>query len=81
MPELPSKAMIIEGNPLSIENPSLKVADVTVRATVAGLGQGPVLSDRSNLKLHWQKEYAEFTAAYNATVQTDGLPLAEFRTF
>jgi hypothetical protein len=81
MPELPAKAMIIEGNPLSIENPSLKVADVTVRAAVAGLGQGPVLSDSSNLKLHWQKEYAEFTAAYNATVQTDGLPLAEFRTF
>ena len=73
--------MIIEDNSLSIKNPSLKVADMTVRTAVAALGQGPVLSDRSNLKLHWPKEYAEFTAAYNATVETEGLPLAAFRTF
>jgi post-segregation antitoxin (ccd killing protein) len=81
MSAAPAKAMIIEGDQLSTKNPPLKAADMAVPAAVAALGQGPVLSDRSDLKLHWQKEYAEFNTAYNATVETDGLPLAEFRTF
>ena len=29
----------------------------------------------------WQQEHAEFVAAYNATLEAEGLPLAEFRAF
>ncbi len=29
----------------------------------------------------WQHEHADFVAAYNATLEVEGLPLAEFRTF
>ena len=28
----------------------------------------------------WQHEHADFVAAYNATLDVEGLPLAEFRT-
>jgi antitoxin CcdA len=29
----------------------------------------------------WRADHAEFIAAYNATVETDGLPLEDFRSF
>lgn len=29
----------------------------------------------------WQHEYANFVTAYNATLKTEGLPLAEFSAF
>lgn len=29
----------------------------------------------------WRKEHADFIAAYNATIETEGLPLDEWRTF
>ena len=29
----------------------------------------------------WQKENADFIAAYNQTIETEGLPLAEWRGF
>jgi antitoxin CcdA len=29
----------------------------------------------------WREEHADFIAAYNATVETEGLPLDEWRTF
>jgi antitoxin CcdA len=28
----------------------------------------------------WQKEYADFIAAYNATIRTEGLPLDQWRS-
>jgi antitoxin CcdA len=30
---------------------------------------------------HWREEHADFVAAYNATVETEGLPLEDFGTF
>lgn len=29
----------------------------------------------------WREEHADFIAAYNATIDTEGLPLDEWRTF
>ena len=29
----------------------------------------------------WRSEYADFIAAYNASIETEGLPLDEWRTF
>lgn len=29
----------------------------------------------------WRSEHADFIAAYNATIETEGLPLDEWRTF
>ena len=29
----------------------------------------------------WRTEHADFIAAYNATIETEGLPLDEWRTF
>lgn len=29
----------------------------------------------------WRAEHAEFVAAYNTTIDTEGLPLAEWRSF
>lgn len=29
----------------------------------------------------WRKEHADFIAAYNASIETEGLPLDEWRTF
>ena len=29
----------------------------------------------------WREEHADFIAAYNATVETEGLPLEEWKTF
>jgi len=29
----------------------------------------------------WRSEHAEFIAAYNATIETEGLPLDQWRTF
>lgn len=36
---------------------------------------------RLELERRWQQENAEFIAAYNQTVETEGLPLAEWRSF
>lgn len=30
---------------------------------------------------HWRDEHADFIAAYNTTLETEGLPLDEWRTF
>ena len=29
----------------------------------------------------WREEHADFIAAYNATIEAEGLPLDEWRTF
>ena len=36
---------------------------------------------RRELENRWRIEYADFIAAYNASIQTQGLPLDEWRTF
>lgn len=36
---------------------------------------------RREQEVHWRAEHADFIAAYNATIETEGLPLDEWRTF
>ncbi len=36
---------------------------------------------RRELEDRWRTEHADFIAAYNATTETEGLPLDEWRTF
>lgn len=36
---------------------------------------------RQEQERRWREEHAEFIAAYNATIETDGLPLDEWRSF
>lgn len=36
---------------------------------------------RAEQERKWQQEHAAFIDAYNATVQTEGLPLAEWKSF
>lgn len=32
-------------------------------------------------ELQWREDYAEFVAAYNATMESEGLPLDEWKSF
>ena len=36
---------------------------------------------RREQEIRWRTEHADFVAAYNASIETEGLPLAEWRTF
>ncbi|MDT4290174.1 type II toxin-antitoxin system CcdA family antitoxin [Methylomonas sp. MO1] len=36
---------------------------------------------RGERERRWQQEHAEFIAAYNQTIEQDGLPLDEWRSF
>ncbi|MBP6036563.1 MAG: type II toxin-antitoxin system CcdA family antitoxin [Azonexus sp.] len=36
---------------------------------------------RHELERKWREDHADFIAAYNATIETEGLPLDEWRTF
>jgi len=36
---------------------------------------------RCELKRKWREDHADFIAAYNATIETEGLPLDEWRSF
>ena len=36
---------------------------------------------RREQEARWRKDHADFVAAYNATIETEGLPLDEWRTF
>jgi antitoxin CcdA len=36
---------------------------------------------RHEQMLRWRADHADFIAAYNATIETEGLPLDEWRTF
>ena len=36
---------------------------------------------RREQEYRWRKEHADFVAAYNASIDTEGLPLDEWRTF
>lgn len=36
---------------------------------------------RTELERNWRKEYAEFISAYNATIEQEGLPLEEWKSF
>ena len=36
---------------------------------------------RQEQERQWRAEHADFVAAYNTTVDTEGLPLAEWRSF
>ncbi len=36
---------------------------------------------RHEQERRWREEHADFIAVYNATLETDGLPLDEWRTF
>jgi len=37
--------------------------------------------DRSEQERQWHEEHADFIAAFNATIETEGLPLKEWRSF
>lgn len=62
-------------------------ADVLTEAKALGINisqacgqylREPVRSEREQ---RWQQDYAEFIAAYNETVEKEGLPLEKWRTF
>jgi antitoxin CcdA len=36
---------------------------------------------RREQELKWRQDHADFVAAYNATIDTEGLPLDEWRSF
>jgi antitoxin CcdA len=36
---------------------------------------------RREQEVRWRREHADFIAAYNASIETEGLPLDEWRTF
>lgn len=36
---------------------------------------------RTELERHWRKQHAEFISAYNATIEREGLPLEEWKSF
>jgi antitoxin CcdA len=36
---------------------------------------------RRELETRWRHEHADFIAAYNADIESEGLPLDEWRTF
>ena len=36
---------------------------------------------RDERKKRWQQDHADFIAVYNQTVETEGLPLSQWRTF
>lgn len=36
---------------------------------------------RQEQERRWQSEHADFVAAYNATIEAEGLPLANWKTF
>lgn len=36
---------------------------------------------RREQKLRWREEHADFVAAFNATIETEGLPLDDWRSF
>ena len=36
---------------------------------------------RQEKERRWREEHADFVSAYNATIQIEGLPLEEWRTF
>jgi len=36
---------------------------------------------RSEQERRWREEHADFIAAFNATIETEGLPLDEWRSF
>ena len=36
---------------------------------------------RREQELRWREEHADFIAAYNTTIETEGLPLDEWKTF
>jgi antitoxin CcdA len=37
--------------------------------------------DRREKENRWRNEHADFVAAYNASIEAEGLPLYEWRTF
>lgn len=36
---------------------------------------------RREQERRWREEHADFIAAYNATIESEGMPLDEWRTF
>lgn len=36
---------------------------------------------RHEQECRWREEHADFIAVYNATIETEGLPLGDWRTF
>jgi antitoxin CcdA len=62
-------------------------ADVLTEAKALGINISQACDQflrelvRSEREQRWQHDHAEFIAAYNETVEKEGLPLEEWRTF
>ncbi|MGD0960629.1 MAG: type II toxin-antitoxin system CcdA family antitoxin [Methylomonas sp.] len=62
-------------------------ADVLIEAKALGINISKVCDNylrelvRSERERRWQSEHAEFIAAYNQTLERQGLPLEEWRMF
>jgi antitoxin CcdA len=62
-------------------------ADVLDAARMLGINVSQVCDShlrevvRREQERRWREEYADFIAAYNATLEAEGLPLEEWKTF
>jgi len=62
-------------------------ADVLTEAKAMGINISQACDQflrtlvREERERRWQEENADFIAAYNQTVETEGLPLEQWRTF
>ena len=62
-------------------------ADVLAEAKALGINISQACDQflrelvRGERERRWQQEHADFIAAYNQTVEREGLPLDEWRTF
>ena len=62
-------------------------ADVLAEAKALGINISQACDQflrelvRSERERRWQQEHADFIAAYNQTVEQEGLPLEQWRTF
>ncbi len=62
-------------------------ADVLAEAKAMGINISQACDQflremvRSERERRWQQDHADFIAAYNQTVETEGLPLEQWRTF
>ena len=79
MPHIPSSAKKVTNITLS--------ADVLTEAKALGINISQACDQflrelmRGEREQHWQMDHAEFIAAYNETVEKEGLPLEKWRRF
>jgi antitoxin CcdA len=87
MPSTPTAQAARTGSPgKRATNLSLSI-DVLESARSLGVNISQVCDQhlrevvRSEQERRWREEHADFIAAFNATIETEGLPLDEWRSF